>query len=232
MADVRGDARVNLDIIGRLGMPIVEVADAQAWELHALAGHRAPTSSSTRIVGTGLSRALTGLHETVVADLNASPTTGGVDRSAVGPVGRHQRAASGRSLQADITVTLGAPKVPLVLPPAEHAAGDVVIADIGIPQRRSSTRSTGPRLYLLTREYVRTLVPAARTRRPQGRLRPRADRRRVARHDRRGGADGARGALRAGAGLVTVATPASVQPIVAALGAEFMTAALDDADGA
>src|SRR5438270_11292146 len=34
VADVRGDARINLDILGRLGVTIVEVADSQAWELH------------------------------------------------------------------------------------------------------------------------------------------------------------------------------------------------------
>src|SRR5712675_651252 len=34
VADVRGDARVNLEILGRLGFTIVEVADSQAWELH------------------------------------------------------------------------------------------------------------------------------------------------------------------------------------------------------
>ncbi len=73
-ADVRGDARINLDIIGRLGVPIVEVSDAQSWELHA------PQVTSAdividAIVGTGLSRALTGLHDTVVADLNTSPAT-------------------------------------------------------------------------------------------------------------------------------------------------------------
>ena len=32
-----------------------------------------------------------------------------------------------------MTVTLGAPKLPLVLPPGETRAGDIVIADIGIP---------------------------------------------------------------------------------------------------
>ena len=32
-----------------------------------------------------------------------------------------------------MTVTLGAPKLPLVLPPAEQKSGEVVIADIGIP---------------------------------------------------------------------------------------------------
>src|SRR5712675_1460367 len=34
VADVRGDARINLEILGRLGFTIVEVADSQAWELH------------------------------------------------------------------------------------------------------------------------------------------------------------------------------------------------------
>src|ERR1700740_1252052 len=33
-ADVRGDARTNLDILGRLGLAVAEVADSQAWELH------------------------------------------------------------------------------------------------------------------------------------------------------------------------------------------------------
>src|SRR5437764_14515719 len=38
VSDVRGDARVNLDILGRLGVTVVEVADGQAWELHLAEG--------------------------------------------------------------------------------------------------------------------------------------------------------------------------------------------------
>src|SRR5262245_47020753 len=34
VADVRGDARTNLEILGRLGLTVVEIADSQAWELH------------------------------------------------------------------------------------------------------------------------------------------------------------------------------------------------------
>src|SRR5207237_2744414 len=34
VADVRGDARTNLEILGRLGVTVVEVDDSQAWELH------------------------------------------------------------------------------------------------------------------------------------------------------------------------------------------------------
>src|SRR5438309_9042434 len=34
VADVRGDARTNLEILGHLGLTVVEIADSQAWELH------------------------------------------------------------------------------------------------------------------------------------------------------------------------------------------------------
>src|SRR5512138_1650981 len=57
VADVRGDARINLEILGRLGLTTVEVADSQAWELHF-----SEVSGCTLIVdalfGTGLNAPL------------------------------------------------------------------------------------------------------------------------------------------------------------------------------
>src|SRR5213083_1327077 len=71
VADVRGDARTNLEILGRLGLTIVEIADGQAWELHF-----SEIGDCTLIVdaifGTGLNAPLSGLMETVVADVNGS----------------------------------------------------------------------------------------------------------------------------------------------------------------
>src|SRR5882672_2283747 len=71
VAEVRGDARVNLEILGRLGLSVVEIADSQAWELHF-----SEIGDCTLIVdaifGTGLNAPLAGLLETVVADVNAS----------------------------------------------------------------------------------------------------------------------------------------------------------------
>src|SRR6187200_156402 len=34
MTAIKGDARLNLEILGRLGITAVEIADEQAWELH------------------------------------------------------------------------------------------------------------------------------------------------------------------------------------------------------
>ena len=68
---MRGDARINLEILGRLGLTVVEIADSQAWELHF-----SEVSDCTLIVdaifGTGLNAPLAGLIESVVADVNAS----------------------------------------------------------------------------------------------------------------------------------------------------------------
>src|SRR5688572_29700602 len=34
VADVRGDARINLEVHGRIGLTVVEISNAQEWELH------------------------------------------------------------------------------------------------------------------------------------------------------------------------------------------------------
>src|SRR6185295_9335927 len=71
VADVRGDARTNLEILGRLGVTVVEVADSQAWELHG-----PEVTDCTLIVdaifGTGLNAPVSGLIQSVIADINAS----------------------------------------------------------------------------------------------------------------------------------------------------------------
>src|SRR5215210_753620 len=131
VADVRGDARINLEILGRLGLTVVEVADSQAWELHF-----SEVSDCTLIVdaifGTGLNAPIAGFIESVIADVNASgipvvaiDLPSGLSADSPEPIGP--------SIEASMTVTLAAPKLPLVLPPAETRAGDIVIADIGIP---------------------------------------------------------------------------------------------------
>src|SRR5216110_2746592 len=71
VADVRGDARINLEILGRLGLTVVEVADSQAWELHF-----SEVSDCILIVdaifGTGLKTPVSGFIESVITDVNTS----------------------------------------------------------------------------------------------------------------------------------------------------------------
>src|SRR5436853_1803940 len=155
IGDVRGDARANLEILGRLGLTVVEIADSQAWELHF-----SEVSDCTLIVdaifGTGLNAPVSGFIESIVADVNASGITvvaidlpSGLSADSPDPIGP--------SIDAGLTVTLAAPKLPLVLAPAENHAGDIVIADIGIPADVLDGVD-GPHVHLLTRGSMRELI--------------------------------------------------------------------------
>src|SRR5262249_386422 len=155
VADVRGDARINLEILGRLGMTVVEIADSQAWELH-FSEFSDCTLVVDAIFGTGLNAPITGLIESVITDVNASgipvvsiDLPSGLSADSHDPIGP--------SIEASMTVTLAAPKLPLVLPPAESRAGDIVIADIGIPNEVIDAVD-GPRVELLTRAAMRELI--------------------------------------------------------------------------
>ncbi len=227
VADVRGDARTNLEILGRLGLAVVEIADSQAWELH-FSEVRDCSLIVDAIFGTGLNAPVSGLIESVIADVNASGITvvsidlpSGLSADKADPIGE--------SIEANTTITLGAPKLPLVLPPGERRSGDIVIADIGIPAEILQSLD-GPRVELLTRSAMREIVT------PRAPESHKGDFGRVLIVAGSRGKTGAAhlaavGALRSGAGLVTVATPSSCQSVVAAMGPEYMTEGLDEAAG-
>jgi hydroxyethylthiazole kinase-like uncharacterized protein yjeF len=227
LTDVRGDARTNLDILGRLGVTVVEIADEQTWELHF-----SEISQCTLIVdailGTGLKSAVTGMLETVIADVNASdiPIVAVDLPSGLSADTPH---LPGDCINAAMTVTLAAPKLPLVLPPGEAYAGDVVIADIGIPYEVIEGLE-GRYVDLLTPEQLRELIE------PRTADAHKGDFGRVTVVAGSVGKTGAAllagmGALRSGAGLVTIATPATCLPIVASMAPEVMTEPLAESEG-
>jgi hydroxyethylthiazole kinase-like uncharacterized protein yjeF len=224
VAEVRGDARTNLEIFGRLGLTVVEISTAQEWELHFSEISECDVLVDA-ILGTGFTGRLTGLLETVVADVNDL----GVPVVAIDlPTGisADSHHVEGDAIEASMTVTLAAPKIPLVFPPADTNAGDLVIADIGIPLPILD-EVEGPYVELLTRERMREIVPARASDSHKG------DFGRVLIVAGSVGKTGAAhlaglGALRSGAGLVTIATPRSCVSTIAAMMPEYMTEGLDE----
>ena len=227
-AQVKGDAKINLDILRALGIDVIEIADAGAWELHGAEILDADLVVDA-LVGTGISDGLSGLYETVVADLNAASTPvvaidlpSGLSADSPEPMGP--------VVDAALTVTLGAPKISLVLPPGEVLAGTLVIADIGIPAAVINSVD-GPWVELLTKDAMRALVA------PRAQDSHKGDYGHVLVVAGSPGKTGAavlaaEAALRSGAGRVTVAAPASCVQTIAGLGVEFMTLALpEDASG-
>jgi ADP-dependent NAD(P)H-hydrate dehydratase / NAD(P)H-hydrate epimerase len=228
IADVKGDARVNLEILGRLGVTVVEITDEGQWELHfsEVSDHDVIVDA---LFGTGLTSALTGIYETIIADINASDIPV-VSIDVPSGISADTHEFVGDCIDATVTVTLGAPKLPLILPPAEERAGEVVIADIGIPIGIIEALD-GPRVELLTREQIRTLIT------PRAADVHKGDFGRITIVAGSRGKTGAailaaQGALKSGAGLVTVASPRSVLPVIAAFAPDYMTEALEEtADG-
>jgi NAD(P)H-hydrate epimerase len=224
VSEVHGEARTNLEILGRIGLPVVEITNAQEWELHFSELSECDVMVDA-ILGTGFRGRLTGLLETVIADVNALavPVVAIDVPTGVSADSSHLESPA---IEASMTVTLAAPKIPLVLPPADSNAGDLVIADIGIPLPLLDELE-GPHLELLTRERMREIVPARAPDSHKG------DFGRVlvvaGSVGRTGAAHlSALGAMRSGAGLVTVATPRSCLPIVASMAPEYMTEPLDE----
>ena len=229
-AAVRGDAGENLARLKKSGAKIQEIATGAQWERI-----RGEVAKSRLIVdallGTGLKGKVEGLLALVIEDVNK------ISRNATSlrpeavvamdtPSGLPSdgEPAEGPVTHANATATFTAPKIGQLVSRDSACCGKLHVRDIGSPRElieeigKSKVRWIEPREFLelpLVRKadshkgkFGHVLVIA-------GSL----------------GKSGAailagRGALRSGAGLVTVATPDAVLPIVAGAQPELMTESL------
>ena len=179
------------------------------------------------LFGTGLDRPLTGSAVRAVRAINAA---GRPVVAADVPSGLFSDTGEvrGTAIRAVATVAFAAPKVCHVLPPARRLCGRLVVVDIGIPAELLAGRSH--RLFLATADAVRALLPA---RDPGAHKRDFGSVAVIAGSRGKIGAAilAARGALRGGAGLVTVFCPASLETVIVAAMPEAMTAGLAEQSG-
>jgi len=224
-ARVRGEARVHLDAARGAGAPIVEIADETGFEA---AVRRLPPVAHVvdAIFGTGLGRAVEGLPAAAIRWANERRRRpGGALTFAVDlPSGldADRGVPLGSCIEADHTVTFAFWKRGLVVAPGFTYAGRVTVADIGIPPALASVRGVTARLL-----DAGCLAPLAR-RDPLAHKGTHGHLLLVAGSSGKVGAAllAGRAALRAGAGLVTLATtPAALASIEGRL-PELMTATL------
>jgi hydroxyethylthiazole kinase-like uncharacterized protein yjeF len=119
----------------------------------------------------------------------------------------------GVCVHADLTVTMALPKIGLLKPAAADLVGRIEVADIGIP--REFVEQTQTDVELLTAQDVRPLLPPRRRSANKGDFGHLLV---IAGSEGYTGAPAmvAHAAARAGAGLVTLAVPRNIYPIVAA----------------
>lgn len=216
--EVKGDAAVNLAISLKLGIPVTEVLTSAEWKKVRVKVFHASVLIDA-LFGTGLVKPLDGLFAQAVEDINASAAfklaidiPSGLSADTFETIGP--------SVKADLTVTLAAPKIAHVFPPAADRVGDLVVAPISIPP--FLFEKPGLKLALVEESAVRPFFGKRRKDTHKGSYGHLLI---VAGSLGKTGAAvlAGRAALRSGAGLVTVATARTALPIVARSMAELMT---------
>lgn len=223
-----GEADINLQIAKRLGLRIEEILTDTGF----YGTGDVPTTLAScellidAIFGTGLRGAVRSPIASVINAINSLPIPvlsvdlpSGLDADTGHPLGT--------CVQADRTVTIGLPKRGLLMHPGAELAGKLEVVDIGFPQQVVDaqdikvhwTTATQASQWVPPRplashkgSYGRVLVVAGST-----------------------GMTGAaalasEAALRAGAGLVTLATPKHLNPILEGLLPEVMTLPLPETE--
>jgi NAD(P)H-hydrate epimerase len=220
---IRGDAAANLEICERLALPLYDIVDDDS--LNEALVHAADADLIVdAIFGTGLDRAPEGLYAETIRTINdfglpivAVDLPSGANASTAEPFEPCVRAA--------LTVTFAAPKICHVFEPAAILCGEVIVADISIPH--AAIEDENVTLALTTPADVRPYIEPRLAATHKGTYGHVAI---IAGSPGRSGAAvlAARGAIRSGAGLVTVATDAETAKLVNAGSIESMTFSGDD----
>lgn len=215
-----GDAATQLAVCRRLGLSIEELSGESLDRL--LARAREADLVIDALFGTGLDRPLEGFPARLVEALS------GLGRPIVAvdvPSGLAggRADAPGPHVLADLTVTFAALKIPHVLSPAAEACGTLAVAELGFPSWLIDEAEGD--LFLSTAEDLEILLPR---RAPDAHKGSAGHALLVAGSPGKSGAAilAARAAVRAGAGLVTVAVPEPILPSVDLGSLESMTLAL------
>lgn len=223
MSRISGDALVNLEILGRIGVEINEIESDEKWKSFNDA-IKSCDFIIDGLLGTGLNSPVRGSFKNVIDDVNASgkrvmsidiPSGLNADNGKV----------MGAAVKADITVTFGFPKPGLLVFPGADFAGHLALIDIGIPGTVSSRFETGHDL-IEPHDFMQLLSNEKGDvhKGKRGHLLI------LAGSEGKTGAAAlcAMGALRAGAGLVTVGIAESLNPVLEKKLTEAMTVALPE----
>ena len=225
---LKGDARAAYDAFLKTGGKVDACSTQPEWERQ-----RDDVLDCDVVVdgllGTGLSGPVEGLLAGVIADVNARrPRFRVVAVDIPSGLSSDSGDSIGESIEADATLTFTAPKRGLIFPPNCLRAGRLAVAPIGTPEDLLSSDAE---------LWLNLIVPRQFARLPLRRLATahKGDYGHVLLVAGSRGKSGAavlggRAALRAGAGLATVATAASAQPMVAGQVPELMTESLPETE--
>ncbi len=220
---VMGDAAANLKLLEPLNVEVIEIAEAS--DIETLTTQMAHADCWVdALLGTGLNSRVRGKFALLIDLMNSfNRPVLAVDI----PSGLSSDTGQvwGTCIRATATATFAFAKIGHLVTPGAQYVGKLRVIDIGIPGH--IVEATAPAQHVIDKHLIeRHLAPRA-----------------MAAHKGTFGhvlvaagaigktgaaAMAAKAALRAGAGLVTLACPATVEPVLAAKMTEIMTAPIDD----
>ncbi len=219
-----GDAGDNLALLYHLNVPVIEIPDEASFAEH----HPALCQQDIwvdAIFGTGLNSDITGYFRTIIEYINslnkpvfAIDIPSGINSDTGQPCGVCIRAVA--------TATFAYPKIGHYLYPGAAYRGKLDITDIGIPKYIAD--EVCPKQYLINPEMLGLPYRSADAHKGDtGHVLV------IAGSKGKSGAAAmtAMSAMRAGAGLVTLGVPESINTILETLAVEVMTEPLPDAGG-
>lgn len=225
LSKISGDAQTNLEILLRMGLEILEVPGPEEW-----AGRVALWEGYDFIIdgilGTGLNSPVKDFFKRVIEEVNQL----GKPVMAVDiPSGLNADTGQvmGAAIKADLTVTFGFPKQGQLVFPGADLVGRLTRVDIGIPE--SVSRSVPTDCVLTVPDDFASLF---RGEKPDIHKGSRGHLLILAGSTGKTGAATltALGALRSGAGLVTLGVPESLNPILENKLTEAMTVPLPETE--
>ncbi|MFH1905058.1 MAG: NAD(P)H-hydrate dehydratase [bacterium] len=154
--DIKGDAKTNFDIIKEMGADIFEIFQLkQLQKAEHVFSHASLTIDA--IFGIGLRGAVRGVSLEVIKCINMlkSNKVLSVDL----PSGLYEGFDKKRDvcIQADRTITFGLPKKELLIYPGIKFTGNLIIQDIGLPEKLLTDPEL--KLNLMTHSELSSLIP-------------------------------------------------------------------------
>ena len=220
---IQGDARANLDLLAPLGIPVVEVPDAETFKKYKAAMRRHDIWVDS-MLGTGLNSEVKGHYKAMILFLNALkkpvlavdiPSGLNTDNGQVWGV----------CIKAQATATFAFPKIGHVVYPGATHTGKLEIIDIGIPDLVAD--HIHPGRFVLEESVLKDVIQQRDPNTHKGRTGHLLV---IAGSPGKSGAAAmtAMAAMRSGAGLVTLGVSKSLQPVLESQVTEVMTYALPE----
>jgi len=225
LSEYKGDSRVNMRCWQKMGGGIRGIFSGDDIK-KAVSSLRHAGIIVDALLGTGIIGGARGLYCEAIELINTMKARV-ISIDVPSGLNASTGAASGPVVRADITVTMALPKLGFFLPPGADFTGEIEVADIGMPI--SILRDAVLGCNLIREEFVSSMLTQ----------RARASHKGVCGHVALlGGSLGksgapymaAMGAMRVGAGLVTMGLPAGLNKIMEAKTTEVMTWPLPDTE--